>query len=391
MRKIGGLPLSRKINERVQAIPPSGIRRFFELVIGRKDVISLGVGEPDFPVPWSIRESMIYSLEKGWTSYTSNRGLKELRDGIAEYYRKFGVETCGENVLITTGVSEGLDLALRATINPGDVVLIPEPCYVAYKPLAFLAYGEPVSIPTNPDFRVNYDLLKPYSKFDPKVLIVNYPNNPTGVTYTKKELEEIADFVVENDMIVISDEIYAELTYRGKHISIASLNGMEERTIVLNGFSKAYAMTGFRIGYAIAPEEIIKAMTKIHQYCMLCAPITSQIGALEALKLKEEEMDRIRAEYMRKRNFFVKRLSRFLNVRMPDGAFYAFPSVRETGLSSEEFAERLLMEKGVAVVPGNAFGECGEGFVRCAYAVSMEKLKEAVERMEEFVENLKSK
>ncbi len=383
--------MSRRISERVNSIPPSGIRRFFELVIGRKDVISLGVGEPDYPVPWSIRESMIYSLEKGWTSYTSNKGLKELREGIAEYYKKFGIETSGDNVLITTGVSEGLDLALRAIINPGDVVLIPEPCYVAYKPLTFLAYGEPVTIPTNPEFRLSYEILRDYARFEPKALIINYPNNPTGVTYTRKELEEIADFAVEYDVIVISDEIYAELTYKGKHISIASLNGMEDRTIVLNGFSKAYSMTGFRIGYAIAPDDIINAMTKIHQYCMLCAPITSQIGALEALKLREEEMDRIKAEYIRRRNFFVKRLRKFLSVNMPEGAFYVFPSIKETGLSSEEFAERLLREKGVAVVPGNAFGRSGEGFIRCAYAVSMEKLKIAVERMEEFVENLKSK
>ncbi len=390
MRRTGDLPSSRRLNERVEGIPPSGIRRFFELVIGRKDVISLGVGEPDFPVPWSVRESMIYSLERGWTSYTSNLGLKELRMGIADYYGKFGVEVSEENVLVTTGVSEGLDLALRASINPGDVVLIPEPCYVAYKPLAYLAYGEVISIPTDPDFKLNYDVLKPYSKFDPKILVINYPNNPTGVTYSKKELEEIADFAVENDLIVLSDEIYAELTYRGKHTSIAGLNGMEDRTVVLNGFSKAYAMTGLRIGYVIAPDDIITAMTKIHQYCMLCAPITSQIGALEALKLKEEELDRIRAEYMRRRNFFVKRIGKVLDVRMPDGAFYAFPSIKGTGLSSEEFAERLLVEKGVAVVPGNAFGDCGEGYVRCAYAVDMEKLKVAVERIEEFVERVKS-
>jgi aminotransferase len=380
------------LSERVNAVKPSGIRRFFDLVIGRKDVISLGVGEPDFHVPWCIRDQMIYSLEKGWTSYTSNKGLKELRIGIAEYYKKFGVETSEENILITTGVSEGLDLAFRALINPGDVVLIPEPCYVAYKPLAYLAYGEPVSIPTTPDFKLSYETLAEYAKkFDAKLLVINYPNNPTGVTFTKKELEEIADVAVEFDLIVISDEIYAELTYRGKHISIASLNGMEDRTVVLNGFSKAYAMTGLRVGYAIAPDDIIDAMLKIHQYCMLCAPITSQIGALEALKLKEEEIDSIRAEYLRRRNFFVKRLKKVLDVQMPDGAFYVFPSVKDTGLSSEEFAERLLLEKGVAVVPGNAFGECGEGYIRCAYAVSMEKLKIAVEKIEEFVGDLQKR
>ena len=384
--------MSHRLSERVNAVKPSGIRRFFDLVIGRKDIISLGVGEPDFAVPWCIRDQMIYSLEKGWTSYTSNKGLKELRIGIAEYYKKFGVETSEENVLITTGVSEGLDLAFRALINPGDVVLIPEPCYVAYKPLAYLAYGEPVSIPTTPDFKLSYETLAEYAKrFDAKLLVINYPNNPTGVTFTKKELEEIADVAVEFDLIVISDEIYAELTYRGKHVSIASLNGMEDRVVVLNGFSKAYAMTGLRIGYAIAPDDIIDAMLKIHQYCMLCAPITSQIGALEALRLKEEEMDSIRAEYLRRRNFFVNRLKRVLDVQMPDGAFYVFPSIKDTGLSSEEFAERLLLEKSVAVVPGNAFGECGEGYIRCAYAVSMEKLKIAVEKIEEFVGSLQKR
>jgi aminotransferase len=389
MKKTGGLPLSRRICERVEAIKPSGIRRFFDLVLGRKDVISLGVGEPDFQVPWSVRDQMIYSLEKGWTSYTSNKGLEALRIAIADYYKKFGVETTEENVLITTGVSEGLDLAYRSILNAGDVVLVPEPCYVAYKPLAYLSYGEVISIPTTPDFKLDCDLLNDVAKrYDPKALIINYPNNPTGVTYNRKELEEIADMVIEHDMIVISDEIYAELTYSGKHVSIASLNGMEDRTIILNGFSKAYAMTGLRIGYAIAPEDVIGAMLKIHQYCMLCSPITAQIGALEALKLKEEELSSIRAEYIRRRNFFVKRLRRVLDVRMPDGAFYVFPSIEGMGLSSEEFAERLLMEKGVAVVPGNAFGDCGEGYIRCAYSVGMEKLKIAVERIEEFCSSL---
>jgi len=390
MKKIGGSLLSRRISERVGSIKPSGIRRFFDLVMNRPDVISLGVGEPDYPVPWRIRDEMIYSLEKGVTSYTSNHGLLELREAISEYYRKFGVDNIDpNNVIITTGVSEGIDIALRALLNPGDVVLIPEPAYVSYKPLTILAGGEAVAIPTTPDFRLSYELIAKYARDnDPKVIVINYPNNPTGVSYSKKELEEIADIAIEYDMVVISDEIYAELTYVGKHVSIASLNGMEDRTIVLNGFSKAFAMTGFRIGYTIAPPDISEAMLKIHQYCMLCAPVTAQIGALEALRNCDEELENVRAEYMRRRNFFVKRLRRVLEVNMPEGAFYAFPKIVDTGLSSEEFAERLLMEKGVAVVPGNAFGDCGEGYIRCAYAVSMEKLKEAVDRIEDFVKKL---
>ncbi len=390
MKRIGGSRLPRRISERVDSIKPSGIRKFFDLVMGRPDVISLGVGEPDFPVPWRIRDEMIYSLEKGITSYTSNHGLPELREEIARYYKKFGVQDVDpNNIIITTGVSEGIDLALRALINPGDAVLIPEPAYVSYKPLTILAGGEAVAIPTTPDFKPSYELLARFAKrCDPKAIVINYPNNPTGVSYSKKELEEIADLAIEFDLVVISDEIYAELTYSGKHVSIASLNGMEERTVILNGFSKAFAMTGLRVGYAIAPPDIAKAMLKIHQYCMLCAPITSQIGALEALRGCEEELDNIRAEYMRRRNFFVKRLSGIFEIRKPDGAFYAFPKIEGYGLSSEEFAERLLMDKGVAVVPGNAFGDCGEGYIRCAYAVTMEKLKEAVDRIEDFVKNL---
>ena len=382
--------MSRRVSERVNSIKPSGIRRFFDLVMGREDVISLGVGEPDFAVPWRIRDQMIYSLEKGVTSYTSNHGIPELREVIAEYYKKFGVQNVDpNNVIVTTGVSEGIDLALRALINPGDAVLIPEPAYVSYKPLTILAGGEAVSIPTTPNFKPDYELLVKHAKnCDPKAIVINYPNNPTGVSYSKKELEEISDFAIEFDLVVISDEIYAELTYSGKHISIASLNGMEDRTVILNGFSKAFAMTGLRIGYAIAPPDIAEAMLKIHQYCMLCAPITSQIGALEALRGCEEELDNIRAEYMRRRNFFIKRLKSIFEVNKPDGAFYAFPKIEGYGLSSEEFAKRLLLEKSVAVVPGNAFGDCGEGYIRCAYAVSMEKLKEAVDRIEDFVKEL---
>lgn len=377
--------MSRRVAKRVEEIKPSGIRRFFDLVVGRDDVISLGVGEPDFPVPWRIREEMIYSLEKGYTSYTSNLGLPELRERVAEYYTRFGVNAMPEQVLITSGVSEGVDLAIRTLIEPGDIALIPEPCYVSYKPLVEVCGGEAVTIPTVPEFKITYDMIKEYTNDRAKILILNYPSNPTGVSYSKKELEEIADAVNEFDLIVLSDEIYAELTYTGRHISIASLNGMEERTVVFNGFSKAFAMTGFRVGYIIAPPDIFTGMLKIHQYSMLCAPITGQIGAIEALK-SLEEVDRMRAEYMRRRNYVVKKIGEIFDLRKPDGTFYAFPNISSTGMSSEEFAEGLLMKKSVAVVPGNAFGECGEGYIRLAFAVKFDKLKEAVERIKEFVD-----
>jgi aminotransferase len=293
-------------------------------------------------------------------------------------------------VIITTGASEAIDLAIRAVTEPGDRVLIPEPCYVSYRPLAYLCGADVISISTNPDFRVNFDRLMQYSESEAKALILNYPANPTGVSYSRRELEEIADAAIELDLLIISDEIYAELTYKGKHISIASLNGMEDRVIVLNGFSKAFAMTGFRVGYAIAPPDIAEAMLKIHQYCMLCAPITAQIGAVEALK-SLDEVERMRAEYMRRRNFFIRKLREALDVHMPEGAFYAFPDISSTGMNSEEFAEKLLLEKGVAVVPGNAFGECGEGYVRAAYAVKFDKLREAAEKIVEFVDEVKKR
>ncbi|RUM34880.1 MAG: pyridoxal phosphate-dependent aminotransferase [Archaeoglobus sp.] len=383
-----------RVSERVASLKPSGIRKFFELIIGREDIISLGVGEPDFPVPWRIREEMIYSLEKGITSYTSNYGIYELRECIAKYYAKFGVKCSPENVMITTGVSEAVDIALRAILNPGEGVLIPEPCYVSYMPLTVVTGGVAISYPTTPDFIPTYEeMISLANKAEEndiriKAVIVNYPNNPTGVSYTKSVLEEIADFAVEKDAIIISDEIYAELSYSFKHESVASLNGMFDRTVVLNGFSKAYSMTGFRVGYAIAPEDIFDAMLKIHQYCMLCAPVTSQIGAMEALKNGQNDLEEMKAEYLRRRNFFVKRIKKVLEVRKPDGAFYAFPLIAETGLSSEEFAKKLLFERKVAVVPGSAFGDCGEGYIRCAYAVGMDKLREAVDRIVEFVESL---
>ncbi len=375
-----------RINKKLEEIPPSGIRKFFDLISTRKDIISLGVGEPDFYTPWHIRESIIYSLEKGYTAYTSNWGIYELREAISSYYKKFGVSSSPDDVLITTGVSEGLDITIRGILNPGERVIIPEPCYVSYIPLVKLAYGNPVLVPTSEEtgFKIHYEDIVNHSDPPSKAIILGYPSNPTGVTYSKKELEEVADAVIEKDMIVISDEIYAELTYDRRHVSIASLNGMSERVIILNGFSKAHAMTGLRIGYAIAPSDIMEAMLKIHQYCMLCAPVSAQMGAIEALKNGSKEVDKMRNEYNRRRKFFVNRLNDFLSCQMPEGAFYAFPSIRETGLSSESFSEKLL-SYGVAVVPGTAFGKTGEGYIRCSYAVSMEKLKIAADRMEEFI------
>ncbi|OYT33504.1 aromatic amino acid aminotransferase [Archaeoglobales archaeon ex4484_92] len=380
---MGGSPLYRRVAKKVAELQPSGIRRFFDLVSGREDIISLGVGEPDFAIPWRIREEMIYSLEKGFTSYTSNLGLQELREEISRYYKKFGLKSNPNQILITSGVSEAIDLSIRTIIEPGDSVLIPEPCYVSYKPLTLICGGEAITIPTTPDFKLTYEKLINYSETNSKALILNYPSNPTGMSYTKKELEEIADAIIEMDLLVISDEIYSELTYSGRHVSIASLNGMEDRTIVLNGFSKSFAMTGLRIGYAIAPEDILDGMTKIHQYCMLCAPITSQIGALEALK-SMDEVDRMRAEYMRRRNYLVKKFSEVFSIRKPDGTFYAFPDISSTGLSSMEFTEKLLIDEKVAVVPGNAFGECGEGYIRIAFAIKFDLLREAVERIIDF-------
>ena len=383
-RKTEDLRSSRRVARKVEELRPSGIRKFFDLVIGRDDVISLGVGEPDFPVPWRIREEMIYSLEKGYTSYTSNSGLMELREGIADYYRRFSLETSPDSIVVTTGASEAVDLAIRAITDPGDRVLLPEPCYVSYRPLVNLCGGEIISIPTVPDFKLTGEAIKRYADEKTKAIILNYPANPTGVSYTKKELEDLADAIIEHDLLVISDEIYAELTYDFKHVAIGSLNGMEDRVITINGFSKAFSMTGLRVGYIIAPEDILGGILKIHQYCMLCAPITAQIGAIEALKCLEE-VEKAKAEYLRRRNFVFKRISEFLEIKKPEGTFYAFPNISSTGMGSEEFAEKLLFGKKVAVVPGNAFGECGEGYVRLAYAVKFEKLKEALDRMEEFV------
>ena len=382
-----------RISTAARSVPPSGIRKFFEMVLGMPEVISLGVGEPDFVAPWHIREACIYSLEKGYTMYTSNYGLLELREEISKFYNQWhNLDYNPESeILITTGVSEGYDLAIRALVNPGDEVLIPEPSYVSYKPCTVFAGGKPVVVTTNAEdeFKVRAENLRAAVTEKSKAMVINYPNNPTGATMTKKELEEIADIAVEHDLTVISDEVYGRLTYEGKHTPFSKLNGMWNRTVILDGFSKAYAMTGFRIAFSLAPEDITDAMMKVHQYTMLCAPITGQMSAIEALRNGEREVATMTREYNRRRRVIVKRLNEIgLTCFTPKGAFYAFPSIKSTGLSSEEFSTQLLKSKKVAVVPGTAFGECGEGHIRCSYATSMEDLKTALNRIEDFTKSL---
>ena len=353
-----------KIAKKVKDLPPSGIRKFFDIASSVKDVISLGVGEPDFITPWRVREASIYGVEKGKTTYTSNWGLLELRELISTYENEgVGIDyDPAKEILVTTGVSEGIDLAIRAITDPGDEVLVVEPSYVSYKPCVIMAGGEPVSVSTRleNDFKVRKEDLEKYITPRTRAIIMNYPNNPTGSIMTQKDLEEVADVAVEHDLMVISDEVYEKLTYEGKHVSIASLNGMRDNTILLNGFSKAFAMTGWRLGYACGNDEVIEAMMKIHQYTMLCAPITAQLGAIEALKNGQPEMLEMVKEYNRRRRVIVKGFNDLgLSCFEPKGAFYAFPSIRSTGLTSEKFAERLLFEEGVVVVPGNVFGESG--------------------------------
>ena len=378
-----------KLSNRVKVVPPSGIRKFFEMTIGMEDVISLGVGEPDFVTPWHVREACVYSLEKGHTMYTSNYGLITLREEISKKVKgTYKVDYDPESeILVTVGVSEGFDLALRAVVDPGDEVLIPEPSYVSYKPCTIFAGGDPVVVPTKVknDFKPKAAEIEGKVTKKTKALVLSYPNNPTGTVLKKKELEEIADIVVEHGLIVISDEIYDRLTYDGKHTCFSALNGMRDNTIYLNGFSKAYAMTGWRIGYACGNPKVVEAMMKIHQYSMLCAPITGQMAAIEALKNGEKEVKKMTDEYDQRRKLIVKRLNDIgLTCFEPKGAFYAFPSIESTGLTSEEFSERLIKEENVAVVPGNVFGDSGEGFVRCAYAASLEDIEEAMIRMERF-------
>lgn len=385
---------SKKISKQVAGIPRSGIRDFFELVQGRDDVISLGVGEPDFATPWHIREAAIYSLEKGFTSYTSNLGLLSLRKAISRYVDDFFKVnySADSEILVTVGVSEAIDLALRALINPGEEVVFHTPCYVSYLPSIALAYGVPVEVPTKKEdnFALRADMLEAAITPQTRVLMLNFPTNPTGAVMPVDELEKIAQLCVKNDLIVLSDEIYCELCYgEDEHISIATMPGMRERTILLHGFSKAFAMTGFRLGYACAPAPLIEAMMKIHQYAMLCAPMTSQAAALEALENGEAAMLEMRESYHQRRDFVVGRLNDIgIECHSPGGAFYVFPDIRKFGISSQEFAMRLLEAEDVAAVPGDAFGQAGEGFLRCCYATSLDELKTAMDRIERFVATL---
>ncbi len=379
----------------VGQIPPSGIRVFFDLVLGMKDVISLGIGEPDFVTPWNVREAAIFSLEEGYTSYTSNKGMIELRRDIsAHLLKRHGLKyDPDDEILITVGVSEAFDLAVRAIINRGDKILIPEPYYVSYGPLVTLAGGKPVFIKTSPGngFKLTpKDILK-YCDSKTRVIILNYPNNPTGVSYTRKELNAIAKVVLKKNLIMISDEIYADLTYDFEHTPFPTLARMRERTIYLNGFSKSYAMTGWRIGYACGPKDVIAMMTKIHQYTMLCAPIMSQMAAREALKSGEKSIRQMKSEYKRRRGYVVSGLHDVgLPCHRPEGAFYAFPSIKNSGLSSMEFAKRLLERERVALVPGTAFGPSCEGYVRISYASSISNIKEALVRIKRFLCSLSS-
>lgn len=374
-------------------IPRSGIRDFFDIVSTRKDVISLGIGEPDFPTPWRIREAAIYALDRGATAYTSNRGLLKLRQGIRDYVdRVFGVRYDPETeILVTVGVSEALDLAVRAVVSPGDEVLYHEPCYVSYRPTILFAHGVPVPAVTRAEngFRLTADMLEPLVTKRTKALLLNFPTNPTGATLGREELEGLARFACRHDLTVITDEIYSELTYEGEALSIAAFPGMRERTIFLHGLSKGWAMTGFRIGYACAPAELSEAMMKIHQYTMLCAPTLSQEAAAEALRDDRDTVEMRRA-YEQRRNYICSALNEIgLPCHKPRGAFYVFPRVGDLGLTSRDFALRLLDEYNVACVPGTAFGACGEGFLRCSYATDLEEIKEAMARLAVFVKRLR--
>ena len=383
-------PLSKK----VETIQPSGIRKFFDIVSEMEDVISLGVGEPDFDTPWHIRDEGIYTLEKGRTFYTSNSGLKELRVAIAEYLRRrFEVSYDPlHEILVTVGGSEGIDVALRAMLDPGDEVLIPEPCYVSYVPCVVLADGVPVTIELKEEnqFRLTKEELLAAITDKTKILVMPFPNNPTGGVMRREDLEEIAQVCIEKDIYVLSDEIYSELTYGADHVSIASLPGMKERTLLINGFSKSYAMTGWRLGYICGPQVIVEQMTKIHQFAIVCAPTNSQDAAVEALRHGDADVAQMRTAYDQRRRYLMHAFKEMgLSCFEPFGAFYVFPCIKEFGMSSDEFATRLLEEEHVAVVPGSAFGACGEGFVRISYAYSLENLKLAMERLNRFVGHLR--
>lgn len=382
------------LSDKITTIKPSGIRKFFDIVNEMEDAISLGVGEPDFDTPWHIRDEGIYSLEKGRTFYTSNAGLKELRTEIVRYIQRTqGVSYDPmKEVLVTVGGSEAIDLALRAMVNPGDEVLIPQPSYVSYEPCAILADAVPVIIELKEEneFRLTARELQDAITDKTKILVLPFPNNPTGAIMEKRDLEEIAEVVKEKDLFVISDEIYAELTYKEKHVSIASLPGMKERTILINGFSKAYAMTGWRLGYACAPAVIMEQMIKIHQFAIMCAPTTSQYAAVEALRNGDDDVAQMRESYNQRRRYLMHAFQEMgLKCFEPYGAFYVFPCIKEFGMTSEEFAERLLREEKVAVVPGTAFGDCGEGFLRISYAYSLDNLKIAMEKIGHFISRLR--
>ena len=385
--------MKNPLAERVVNLPPSGIRKFFDVVNEMDDAISLGVGEPDFDTPWHIREEGIYSLEKGRTFYTSNSGLKDLKVEICNYLKRRCDVLYDPNseVLVTVGGSEAIDLALRAMLEPGDEVLIPQPSYVSYVPCTILANGTPVVIELEEkdDFRLTPEKLLEKITPKSKILILPFPNNPTGAIMEREDLEKIAKIVEEKDLFVISDEIYCELTYSGRHVTIASLPGMRERTVLINGFSKSYAMTGWRLGYAAAPREILQQMLKIHQYAIMCAPTTSQYAAISALRNGDEDVEQMREAYSQRRRYLVHALREMgLDCFEPYGAFYVFPSIKKFGMTSDEFATRLLQEEKVAVVPGTAFGDCGEGFLRISYAYSLESLKVALDRIRRFVERL---
>ena len=386
--------MTKELSNKVLSIKPSGIRKFFDLVSEMKDVISLGVGEPDFDTPWHIRDEGIFALEKGKTFYTSNSGLKELRQEIVNYIKRTQniVYNPNDEVIVTVGGSEAIDIGIRALVNDGDEVIIPQPSYVSYEPCAILANAKPViiNLKAENEFRLKPEELLNAITDKTKILILPFPNNPTGSIMDKADLEAIAKIIIEKDIYVMSDEIYSELSYKEKHVSIASLAGMKERTILINGFSKAYAMTGWRLGYACAPKKIIKQMTKIHQYAIMCAPTTSQYAAVEALKNGDDDVAMMRQEYNQRRRFLLNAFKE-MNIPCfePYGAFYVFPCIKEFGMTSEEFATRLLQEEKVAAVPGTAFGDSGEGHLRISYAYSLDNLKKAMERLKHFVERLR--
>ena len=379
-------------SDKVKKLKPSGIRKFFDIASTMEDCISLGVGEPDFDTPWHITEEGIYSLEQGRTFYTSNQGLPELRKEISKWNkRKYNLDYSSDEVLVTVGGSEGIDVSLRGCINPGDEVIILEPCYVCYEPDVLLAGGIPkkIYLKNENEFRLTPEELETAITDKTKIIILNYPNNPTGAIMDKSDLEKIAKVIIKHDLLVVSDEIYSELTYVGKHVSIASIEGMRERTIVINGFSKSYSMTGWRLGYVLAPQQIMDQIKKIHQFVVMSAPTPSQYAAIEALKHGDEDIENMKKEYDRRRKYLLSEFNRLgLPCFEPRGAFYCFPYIGKYGMSSEEFATDLLEKEHVVVVPGTAFGDSGEGFVRISYAYSLDALKEAIKRIERYLQNI---